>query len=97
MLKINLLLITECHFKGYEGYNKKSLKLICKGSKTILNVHGDLDSAINQCTVKKSCNAVFDHGCNGKHFFACKDVKVNLGLSAGCTYQKRTLRIINVV
>ena len=80
---------------GYEGYNEKARNLKCKGSKTVLgNYNGDLDSSIHECTMKENCKAVFNHGCNGKNFYACRDVEINRGISAGCTYRKSKYRYI---
>ena len=49
---------------------------------------GDLDASIHECTMKEGCKAVFDHACSGRNFYACKEVEINRGISAGCTYQK---------
>ena len=73
-------------------YNKKSSGLVCKG--TTAHLSGKRDSAIKECTVQKSCKAVFNHGCDGNQFVACEDVEVHQGLSSGCTYVKSKILIL---
>ena len=73
---------------GYEGYNQKALDQKCRGNKIVLGPNADLDSSIHECTMRENCKAVFDHGCTGQNFHLCEEVKINRGISAGCTYQK---------